>query len=59
LIERRALWPDVEAEAAKIAGTFGLMIIAAINQGQLTSLSGIRKSAGSISSAIPSSPRGF
>jgi uncharacterized protein (DUF302 family) len=43
LIERRAPWPDVEAEAAKIAGTFGLMIIAAINQGQLTSLSGHRK----------------
>jgi hypothetical protein len=39
-VERRAPWPDVEAEAAKIAGAFGLMIIAAINQGQLTSLSG-------------------
>jgi hypothetical protein len=39
-IERRAPWSDVEAEAAKIAGAFGLMIIAAINQGQLTSLSG-------------------
>jgi hypothetical protein len=39
-VERRAPWPEVEAEAAKIAGSFGLMIIAAINQGQLTSLSG-------------------
>jgi hypothetical protein len=39
-VERRAPWSDVEAEAAKIAGAFGLMIIAAINQGQLTSLSG-------------------
>ncbi|MTD94243.1 DUF302 domain-containing protein [Hyphomicrobium sp. xq] len=42
-VERRAPWPDVEAEAAKIAGSFGLMIIAAINQGQLTSLSGYPK----------------
>ncbi len=42
-IERRAPWPDVEAEAAKIAGVFGLIIIAAINQGQLTSLSGYPK----------------
>jgi hypothetical protein len=42
-IERHAPWPDVEAEATKIAGTFGLMIIAAINQGQLTSLSGHQK----------------
>jgi uncharacterized protein (DUF302 family) len=42
-VGRRAPWPEVEAEAAKFAGDFGLMIIAAVNQGALTSLSGHAK----------------
>src|SRR5262245_40304817 len=43
LVERHAPWSEVEAAAAKAAGTLGLMIIASINQGQLTSLSGREK----------------
>lgn len=43
LVERKASWSEVEAAAGKIAGTHGLMIIAAIDQGQLTSLSGHAK----------------
>ncbi|MFA5898994.1 MAG: DUF302 domain-containing protein [Hyphomicrobium sp.] len=40
LIERSASWSDVEAAAGGVAGARGLMIIATIDQGLLTSLSG-------------------
>jgi uncharacterized protein (DUF302 family) len=40
LVERKAPWTDVEAAAAKAAGSRGLMIIASLDQGQLTTLSG-------------------
>ena len=43
LLERRAPWAEVEAAAAKVAGSRGLMIIADVDQGQLTSLSGHNK----------------
>lgn len=43
LVERKAPWPEVEAAAANIAGALGLMIIALVNQGLLTSLSGHAK----------------
>ena len=43
LVERHAPWADVEAAAAKAGGSLGLMIIATLDQGQLTSLSGRAK----------------
>ncbi len=43
LVERLAPWSEVQATAAKAAREFGLMIIANLNQGQMTSLSGHAK----------------
>src|SRR5262245_26503986 len=40
LIERKAPWGEVEREIAGIASPYGLMIIARVDQGELTSLSG-------------------
>jgi uncharacterized protein (DUF302 family) len=43
LVQRGAPWDEVRAAVTPIAGSLGLMIIAAINQGALTSLSGKAK----------------
>ena len=43
LIERKATWSEVEREMAGIASPHGLMIIARVDQGGLTSLSGREK----------------
>ena len=40
LVQRKAPWSDVEAEASRAGGPRGLMIIETINQGVVTSLSG-------------------
>jgi len=40
LVQRKAPWSDVEAAASRAGGARGLMIIEAINQGVVTSLSG-------------------
>lgn len=40
LVQRRASWDEVQAKVAGIAGARGLMILAALDQGALTSLSG-------------------
>jgi uncharacterized protein (DUF302 family) len=39
-VKSKAPWAEVEKEATRVGGVHGLMIIAAINQGVLTSLSG-------------------
>jgi uncharacterized protein (DUF302 family) len=39
----KASWPDVEAAVAKMAEPFGLMVLAKIDQGRITSLSGKSK----------------
>jgi uncharacterized protein (DUF302 family) len=43
LWKKKAGWPDVEAAIAKMAGPFGLMVLAKIDQGRITSLSGNSK----------------
>jgi hypothetical protein len=43
LVQRKAGWEDVEAEAARAGGARGLMIIDSLNQGAVTSLSGRAK----------------
>ncbi len=40
MVQRKAGWKDVEAEAARAGGARGLMIIHSLNQGAVTSLSG-------------------
>jgi Domain of unknown function DUF302 len=40
LVQRKAPWSDVEAAVSRAGGARGLMIIEAINQGVVTSLSG-------------------
>lgn len=40
LVQRKAPWSEVEAEASRAGGARGLMIIETINQGVVTSLSG-------------------
>jgi uncharacterized protein (DUF302 family) len=40
LVGRKATWSEVQAEAGRVAGPRGLMIIAGVDQGSLTSLSG-------------------
>ena len=42
-VEERANWPAVEAAVAKMAEPFGLMVLAKIDQGRITSLSGKSK----------------
>ena len=39
-VKAKAPWAAVEKEASRVGGAYGLMIIAAINQGAVTSLSG-------------------
>jgi hypothetical protein len=43
LWEQKASWPDVEAAIAKMAEPFGLMVLAKVDQGRVTSLSGQSK----------------
>lgn len=43
LVERRAPWSEVKATIERIGGAHGLMIIAAADQGAVTSLSGKSK----------------
>jgi uncharacterized protein (DUF302 family) len=43
LVQHKASWEDVEAEAARAGGTRGLMIIHSLDQGAVTSLSGRAK----------------
>jgi len=43
LWEQKAIWPDVEAAIAKMAEPFGLMVLAKVDQGRVTSLSGKSK----------------
>jgi len=43
LWEQKASWPDVKAAIAKMAEPFGLMVLAKIDQGRITSLSGKSK----------------
>jgi hypothetical protein len=43
LVQRQASWGEVKAEADRAGGKRGLMIIASIDQGVVTSLSGRRK----------------
>jgi uncharacterized protein (DUF302 family) len=43
LWKQKASWPDVEAAIAKMAEPFGLMVLAKIDQGRITSLSGNSK----------------
>src|ERR1700722_4985941 len=43
LWKQRASWPEVETAIAKMAEPFGLMVLAKIDQGRITSLSGKSK----------------
>jgi uncharacterized protein (DUF302 family) len=43
LVQRKASWNEVEAEASRAGGARGLMIIESIDQGVVTSLSGRAK----------------
>jgi hypothetical protein len=43
LTQRQAAWSEVEKEAGRVGGARGLMIIQAVDQGALTSLSGHAK----------------
>jgi hypothetical protein len=43
LVQRKAPWNEVEAEANRAGGTRGLMIMESLNQGVVTSLSGRAK----------------
>jgi uncharacterized protein (DUF302 family) len=43
LVERKAAWSEVEREIGVIGGAHGLMIIARLDQGKVTSLSGREK----------------
>jgi uncharacterized protein (DUF302 family) len=43
LSKENAKWPEVEAAIAKMAEPFGLMVLAKIDQGRITSLSGTPK----------------
>jgi uncharacterized protein (DUF302 family) len=43
LWKEKAKWPEVEAVIAKMAEPFGLMVLAKIDQGRITSLSGTPK----------------
>ena len=43
LVQRKAGWDEVEAEAARAGGARGLMIIHSLDQGAVTSLSGRTK----------------
>ena len=43
LLARKAPWSEVEREVSRMAGPRGLMIIAAVDQGSVTSLSGVQK----------------
>ena len=43
LWKQSASWPEVEAAIAKMAEPFGLMVLAKIDQGRITSLSGKSK----------------
>jgi hypothetical protein len=43
LLARKAPWEEVEREISRMAGPRGLMIIAAVDQGSVTSLSGVQK----------------
>lgn len=43
LVERRAIWGEVEKEIERIGGVHGLIVIASANQGVVTSLSGKMK----------------